>query len=66
MQFGTHLFVKSDASLLLGPRIREGLGKTGDREGCGRRTLDDRGNDAGRHEGERGQKPDVPFSQGFT
>ena len=58
--------MKSNPLLLLGPRIRQGLGEAGDGEirRCG--AIDDRRNDAGRQEGERSQQADVPFPLGLT
>jgi hypothetical protein len=60
------LLQEPNAALLLGPRIRQRLGEAGDREIRRRAAIDDRRDDAGRHEGEGCQQADVPFALVFT
>ena len=59
-------YMQPDALLLCGPRVLQRPGKTANGKVCRRRTLDNRCNNARRHERERGEEPDVPFPQRFT
>ena len=60
------LLQEPDALLLLGPRIRQGSGEAGDREVRRRGAINDRRDDAGRHEGEGRQQADMPFALAFS
>src|SRR5450759_2620190 len=57
---------KPNGLLLLRPRIRQRPGEAGDREIRRRAAIDDRRNDARRHEGEGCQQTDVSFALAFT
>ena len=54
------------APLLLGPRMRQRSGEAGDREVRRRGVVDDRCDDAGRHEGEGYQQTNVSFALVFA
>ena len=60
------LLQEIDGLLLLGPRIRQGSGEASDREICRRAAIDDRRDDAGRHECEGCQQADMPFALAFA
>ena len=57
--------LKTDALVLLSPRVRQSPSKTGDREVSRRSALNDRRDDPGRHEGEGSQQADMPFTLAF-
>ena len=57
--------MKTDALVLLSPRVRQSPSKTGDREVSRRGALNDRRDDPGRHEGEGSQQADMPFALAF-
>jgi hypothetical protein len=57
--------MKAGAPVLLSPRVRQSPSKTSDREVSRRSALNDRRDDAGRHEGEGSQQADMPLALAF-